>query len=369
MQVGKRLWPALSALSLVVASCGDGTVGNSTDLPPADTSDAEVLFPDVPDVSDTDTQDVPDTPDTQDVPDTPDTPDTNDTSEVDTADTTDTAEVDTTDTTDTTEVDTTPVDPCVPNPCTTPPDRCVGTVLELYTSPGTCTDDGGADCDYTLASSTDCAATNQVCSDSAKACVFPDLALVIESTSPAHQAVDIPDDAAITITFNQPMAAASLTAQTAAGPCSGNLQLSFDGFTSCVALTSSTASLSADGRTATLVPTRPLTWGLTYALRVGANVSGGNGRTLGSAQTFTFTTGPLGSCGGARVVISQVYGGGGSTGVFSHDFIELKNRTASPVSLAGWSLQYGSNSGTSAWSNRVLLDGVIPAGGYWLVQL
>ena len=371
MQVGKRLWPALSALSLVFASCGDGTVGNTTDLPPADTGDADVLFPDVPDVADT--TDIPDTPDGVDTVDTTDTADTDDTADTadttdtaDTADTTDTTEVDTT---DTTEVDTTPVDPCVPNPCTTPPDRCIGTVLERYTSPGTCTDDGGADCEYTLASSTDCAATNQVCSESAKACVFPDLALVIESTSPAHQAVDIPDDAAIAITFNQPMTAASLTAQTAAGTCSGNLQLSFDGFTSCVALTTDTASLSADGRTATLVPTRPLTWGLTYALRVGANVSGGNGRTLGAAQTFTFTTGPLGSCGGARVVISQVYGGGGSTGVLSHDFVELKNRTADPVSLAGWSLQYGSNSGTSAWSNRVLLDGVIPPGGYWLVQL
>lgn len=47
------------------------------------------------------------------------------------------------------------------------------------------------------------------------------------------------------------------------------------------------------------------------------------------------------------IVISQVYGGGGNSGAtYTHDFIELFNRGSSPVSLAGWSVQYTSATGT-----------------------
>jgi uncharacterized protein len=49
----------------------------------------------------------------------------------------------------------------------------------------------------------------------------------------------------------------------------------------------------------------------------------------------------------ANVVISQVYGGGGNTGAtYTHDYIELFNRGTAAVSLAGWSVQYASNTGT-----------------------
>jgi predicted extracellular nuclease len=51
----------------------------------------------------------------------------------------------------------------------------------------------------------------------------------------------------------------------------------------------------------------------------------------------------------APVVIRQVYGGGGNSGaIYTHDFIELFNRSNAPVSLAGWSLQYASATGTGA---------------------
>ena len=67
------------------------------------------------------------------------------------------------------------------------------------------------------------------------------------------------------------------------------------------------------------------------------------------------------------VVISQVYGGGGNTGAtFRNDFIELFNRTGSPVSLTGWSVQYASSTGSS-WSVTPLA-GSIPAYGYYLIQ-
>jgi hypothetical protein len=68
------------------------------------------------------------------------------------------------------------------------------------------------------------------------------------------------------------------------------------------------------------------------------------------------------------VVVSEVYGGGGNAGAtLRNDFIELFNRTASPVSVAGWSVQYGSSSGTGLWQ-VTNLTGTIPANGYYLVQ-
>lgn len=69
----------------------------------------------------------------------------------------------------------------------------------------------------------------------------------------------------------------------------------------------------------------------------------------------------------ALVVISQIYGGGGNSGAnFTHDFIELFNRGASPVDVNGWSVQYTSAAGT-AWQVTPL-SGVIAPGQYYLVQ-
>lgn len=49
----------------------------------------------------------------------------------------------------------------------------------------------------------------------------------------------------------------------------------------------------------------------------------------------------------AAIVIRQVYGGGSNSGApFTHDFIELFNRSAQPVTLSGYSLQYASATGT-----------------------
>ena len=70
------------------------------------------------------------------------------------------------------------------------------------------------------------------------------------------------------------------------------------------------------------------------------------------------------------VAVSQVYGGGGNANApFLNDFIELFNRTSSPVPVDGWSLQYASATGTGLFSANVTpLAGTIPAGGYYLVK-
>lgn len=68
------------------------------------------------------------------------------------------------------------------------------------------------------------------------------------------------------------------------------------------------------------------------------------------------------------VVISQVYGGGGNSGsVFKNDFIELFNRSAAPVALNGWSVQYASATGTS-WQVTALPAVTLQPGQYLLVQ-
>ena len=67
------------------------------------------------------------------------------------------------------------------------------------------------------------------------------------------------------------------------------------------------------------------------------------------------------------VVISQLYGGGGNAGAtLRNDFIELFNRGQAPVSLAGWSVQYASATGTS-WQVTAL-SGTLQPGKYYLVQ-
>jgi len=70
----------------------------------------------------------------------------------------------------------------------------------------------------------------------------------------------------------------------------------------------------------------------------------------------------------AGVGISQVYGGGGNSGAtLKNDFIELFNAGSSPVSLAGWSVQYGSAMGTS-WQVSALGNVMLQPGQYYLVQ-
>jgi hypothetical protein len=69
-----------------------------------------------------------------------------------------------------------------------------------------------------------------------------------------------------------------------------------------------------------------------------------------------------------HVVISQVYGGGGNaSATYQNDYIELFNPTSASVSLAGWSVQYASATGTSF--SVATLSGSIASGGYYLVKL
>ncbi|MDP1917726.1 MAG: lamin tail domain-containing protein [Myxococcales bacterium] len=70
----------------------------------------------------------------------------------------------------------------------------------------------------------------------------------------------------------------------------------------------------------------------------------------------------------SNVVISEVYGGGGSTNAtFDSDFVELFNRGSAGVTVDGWTLQLATE--TSATWNVVPLSGSIEAGESYLVRL
>src|SRR5262249_61240815 len=73
------------------------------------------------------------------------------------------------------------------------------------------------------------------------------------------------------------------------------------------------------------------------------------------------------------VVVSQIFGGGGNSGApLRNDFVELFNRGSAPVSLAGWSVQYTSATGTGNFgsaSNVITpLSGTLAPGQYLLVE-
>jgi hypothetical protein len=70
-----------------------------------------------------------------------------------------------------------------------------------------------------------------------------------------------------------------------------------------------------------------------------------------------------------HVVISELYGSGGNNGaVYTNDYIELYNPTNFAVTLAGWSVQYASATGTGTWHASPLGGRILPF-GYYLVQL
>jgi len=68
-----------------------------------------------------------------------------------------------------------------------------------------------------------------------------------------------------------------------------------------------------------------------------------------------------------HLVINEAYGGGGNSGAtWTHDFVELYNPTAQPISLAGMSLQYRSAGGTGTGFHD--LTGTVQPGKNFLAQ-
>lgn len=85
-----------------------------------------------------------------------------------------------------------------------------------------------------------------------------------------------------------------------------------------------------------------------------------------AAGVTSVTLAPPAGATSPDVTISQVYGGGGNSGAtYTNDFVELYNRGGSPATVDGWSVQYGSATGTS-WQVTELA-GTIQPGAHYLV--
>ncbi|MFN0283207.1 MAG: ExeM/NucH family extracellular endonuclease [Kineosporiaceae bacterium] len=103
------------------------------------------------------------------------------------------------------------------------------------------------------------------------------------------------------------------------------------------------------------------------ARRRGGTVAITTALLLGSAGLAAVGTASPASAVSADVVLSEVYGGGGTTGAtFRNDFVELANRGSAVVDLTGWSVQYASATGTT-WQ-ATALTGSLGPGATYLVQ-
>lgn len=106
-------------------------------------------------------------------------------------------------------------------------------------------------------------------------------------------------------------------------------------------------------------------------------------RTLSLFMAFLMTmtavvpgfAGDPGATQANHVIISQVYGSGGTSGAtYKNDFVELYNPTSAPVDLSTWSVQYAAaDADPTKDAAKVFtaapLSGVIQPGKYYLVQL
>jgi predicted extracellular nuclease len=185
-------------------------------------------------------------------------------------------------------------------------------------------------------------------------CGGADTAPSVLTTIPANTATDVAIDANITINFSENVTASA-------------------GWYDITCTSSGThAALESGGPSAfTLDPDVDFANSETCTVTVlAAQVTDQDSNDPPDAMAVNFsssfgTTAPMPSPG--DVVISEVYGGGGNAGAtYTNDFIELYNRTASSISLSGWSVQYASSAGTS-WS-VTNLSGSIGPGKYYLVQ-
>ena len=215
-----------------------------------------------------------------------------------------------------------------------------------------------------LGAGTACSQSGGTQCDGSGSCVSPPS---VVSTTPSDATSAIATTR-ISVTFSTAMLASSLTAQTGAGACTGSIQVSLDGFASCIAFAAATPVMSGGGTVATLTAQPGLLVNRTYRIRVTTAALSAASLPLPATYTHAtgFTTGSPDTCAGS-VVIAQVYGAGGNGGAaYRNDYVVLHNRGASSVTMTNWSIQYAATMGTS-W-NATTINGTIPAGGYFLVQ-
>lgn len=110
----------------------------------------------------------------------------------------------------------------------------------------------------------------------------------ISSTTPANAATGIAVGSTIAVTFSEAMSTGTVTAQTAAGACSGSVQVSTqaNNFSSCIAMTAAAPTFSGGNTIATFTPASALAASTVYLIRVTTAVQDASNNAL----TTQFTT-------------------------------------------------------------------------------
>ena len=176
-----------------------------------------------------------------------------------------------------------------------------------------------------------------------------------------------------TVASASPVTSTSVTVNFSRSISAASVQANGSQFTFNNGATASAATVSGKSVTVT---TSALTAGTSHTVTVANTVTDTRNTALGTPAAATFFSLSPNVCSSTnQVVISQVYGGGGNSGaVFTNDFIELHNRSGSPVDITNFVLYFQSANTTSAWNKFIIAPVapattvVIPAGGFFLVQ-
>ncbi len=196
----------------------------------------------------------------------------------------------------------------------------------------------------------------------------------------------------IIVTSCNPLILSSGTGATPSGICSGStttltavlqpgqnpMSVSFTvtaDLTGIGGSASAPLALTSPNTYSAVVTVAPATTIGAHAILLTATEDAASGGRI-ATRTINVVTAPC-TASASTVVISQVYGGGGNSGAtLKDDFVELFNRSGSPVDLTGWSLQYSPVDGASGGfgggtfnNNPVPLSGTILPGRYYLIQL
>ena len=110
-----------------------------------------------------------------------------------------------------------------------------------------------------------------------------------------------------------------------------------------------------------------LSVGTTYYFKLYSYNGTGTNTNYKTDGTVPSASGSTTGSSANRVVLYEIYGGGGNTGsTYKNDYVVLYNPNSTSVSLTGWTVQYASATGTT-WSTTAL-SGSILSSGFYLVQ-
>jgi Bacterial Ig-like domain len=101
---------------------------------------------------------------------------------------------------------------------------------------------------------------------------------IIEATTPADGAIDIVYDGSLALKFSEIIDSTSLTVNSLDTSCDKNIQVSTDGFRSCIRMLSSI--LTSDNKTFTITPSNNLSFYTQYKIRVLSTVKDLAGNTM-----------------------------------------------------------------------------------------